>query len=100
MKPKSSISLWQVLTLACNEASRLLSAQEDREFTATEKIALRLHLMICRSCRSYRAFLRFLRRLIWQQAHDLADISGLWGLSKNSRNRIQENVLREIERNR
>ena len=99
MKPKSSISIWQIFTLACNEASRLLSAREDRELTGTEQVALRLHLVICRSCRCYKKFLRFLRRIIHRQALDLTEVLEQWGLSEKSRKRIQDKVLREIEKN-
>lgn len=99
MKPKSSISIFQVLTLACNEASRLLSVREDRELTGLEKVGLRLHLMICRSCRCYQKFLRFLRLLISRQVLNFTEISGQWLLSNESRNRIQAKILREIEKN-
>lgn len=51
-----------ILTLKCDESAELLSKQQDVSLTPSERWALRLHLLICRSCRRYRHQLDFLRR--------------------------------------
>ena len=56
-----------ILTLNCEEASRLLSENQDVYLTWDEQLALRLHLLICRSCRRYNKQLGFIRSLF--QAH-------------------------------
>jgi len=43
-----------VLTLKCDESSRLLSDELDRPLRSAERIALRLHLLGCRACRRAR----------------------------------------------
>lgn len=56
-------SLKMILTLKCREASALIAEGADRELTAAERWALRLHLAYCSSCRRFRQQLAFLHRL-------------------------------------
>ena len=37
--------------LMCREATRLMSLKQDKILTLREKMALRLHLSMCRDCR-------------------------------------------------
>lgn len=37
--------------LSCKEATRLMSEGQDRPLALRERIALRLHTLICRGCR-------------------------------------------------
>lgn len=53
-----------LLTLSCRRASQLLSKAQDTPLTRTERAALRLHLLICRSCRRFNRQLILLRQLI------------------------------------
>jgi predicted anti-sigma-YlaC factor YlaD len=53
----------QILTMNCEQAARLLSNQQDAELTRSERWALKLHLLICRSCRRYQGQLGFMRKL-------------------------------------
>lgn len=48
--------------LTCKRATRLLSEAQDRELPWTEKIPLKLHLMMCAGCANFRRQLDFLRR--------------------------------------
>jgi predicted anti-sigma-YlaC factor YlaD len=62
-----------VLTLKCEESSRLLSAELDRPLRPAERIALRMHLFVCRACRHARgAFARIqdVLRLMDQQTSE------------------------------
>ena len=45
---------WTILTLNCEQSSRLLSDCLDRDLSLSERIALRLHTAICRPCRHLR----------------------------------------------
>ncbi len=61
----------------CKQAVRLLSDAMDRDLPAGERLALRLHTLICAGCRHYRQQLSFLRQACQQQvAADDATIPG------------------------
>lgn len=47
--------------LSCKEATRLMSAGQDRKLGAAEKLQLRLHLAVCSGCRNFRSQMDFLR---------------------------------------
>ncbi|MRD48198.1 zf-HC2 domain-containing protein [Caenimonas koreensis] len=49
------------LDLTCKEVAALLIAQEDRELPAAERVALRLHMTICRTCPKFEAQLLTMR---------------------------------------
>ena len=57
------------MLLSCKETSRLLSRGEDRKLAFGERVALRVHLVICDGCRNVRDQFKFLRRAV----HALAD---------------------------
>jgi hypothetical protein len=52
------------MSLSCKEATQLLSQREDRKLTLGERVALRLHLVICRGCRAVSEQIPFLRRAL------------------------------------
>ena len=47
--------------LSCKETTRLLSQGEDRKLAFGERVALRVHLAICKGCRNVNARFKFLR---------------------------------------
>lgn len=47
--------------LNCKETTRLLSAAQDRPLGRGERIALKLHLLMCKGCTNYRRQMDFLR---------------------------------------
>lgn len=47
--------------LTCKETSLLLSQAQERSLSRTERLALRLHLLLCKGCRNFRAQLDVLR---------------------------------------
>lgn len=49
------IGLIKVLTLNCDESTRLVSDGLDGELGRIERLALRMHLFTCRPCRRMRA---------------------------------------------
>jgi hypothetical protein len=49
------------MMLSCRETTRLLSQGEDRKLAFGERVALRVHLAICKGCRNVNAQFKFLR---------------------------------------
>ncbi|HEX5337550.1 MAG TPA: zf-HC2 domain-containing protein [Gallionella sp.] len=48
--------------LDCKHNTELLSQSYDRPVTLRERIAMRLHLLMCRGCRNYEKQLAFIRK--------------------------------------
>ena len=44
---------WHLLNMPCEGMSRLASESLDRDLTSLERLALRSHLIYCRTCRRY-----------------------------------------------
>ena len=65
-------ALKMLLTLHCDEASRIMSDGLDRSLTPLERWALRLHLVSCRACRRFRRQLAFLQRAARASAESVA----------------------------
>lgn len=80
MKPRSKLSAWN---LDCRAASQLASDSLDRELTRGERIALRLHQLICPPCRHLVAQFQAIRRAVaslqssWRRegSHDSVELS-------------------------
>lgn len=47
--------------LNCKQATGLMSQEQDRPLSLSERLALRLHVWICTGCTNYRRQLRVLR---------------------------------------
>jgi hypothetical protein len=45
----------------CKEVTQLLSEAQDRELGLTERLPLRMHLLMCKGCRNFEKQLDFLR---------------------------------------
>ena len=56
--------------LRCQEATELLSRQQDTELRTLDGVRLQLHLMACQACRQVPAQLAFIRRAIRQLSKD------------------------------
>lgn len=54
--------------ISCKESTRLVSQGLDRELAFGERVALRVHLVICLGCRRAGAQMRFLRRAVRELA--------------------------------
>ena len=50
-----------ILTANCRETSHLVSDSLDRDLRWPERVAVRAHVLICRSCRGFKRQLLFLR---------------------------------------
>lgn len=51
-----------ILRLNCREAAALLSDRSERPLALHERLALRMHLLICGACRRYRRYLESLHQ--------------------------------------
>lgn len=80
--------------LNCQEASRLASSRMDAPLTLTSRIALSMHLMMCRHCRRFARQIERLRRIA-VVTHIDADVQ----LPDAARARLG-NALRQQIRNR
>jgi len=54
--------------ISCKESTRLVSQGLDRELAFGERVALRVHLVICLGCRRAGRQLQFLRRAVRELA--------------------------------
>lgn len=50
-----------LLTLHCEESTRLMSDGLERDLSAVERWAVRLHFISCKACRRFRKQLQFLQ---------------------------------------
>lgn len=57
--------------LTCREATELMSQGHDRRLSLAERVALRMHVLICRGCRATERHLAFLRTATsaWRDQH-------------------------------
>ncbi len=84
-----------ILSLSCDESSRLLSDGLDRQLSLTERIALRGHLLACRRCRRFRHILQHLRAATDHLTRGaLADADALPPLSPEARARLTDALTR------
>jgi hypothetical protein len=92
--------LLQILTLHCEEASSLISRELDEPLGLPERLAVRGHVLVCRSCRRFRRQLQFLRVALQRQnARFEQDGFEQDALSPQARARI-ERALMEADRGR
>lgn len=47
--------------LKCKEVTHLLSEAQDRELSVSEKLPLKMHLLMCQGCRNFKQQMSFLR---------------------------------------
>jgi hypothetical protein len=85
-------SVWRVLTLRCEEASRLASESLDRPLPFEERLAMRLHQMICRSCRRYARQVVELRRISTRLAEQVDPPVLAIPLPEEARERIKRTL--------
>lgn len=77
--------------LSCKEASRLVSESLDHKLPLRQRVALRIHLLMCKFCTQYRKQLLMLRDLA-QHSFYLEDMEPQVTLPKEARERIQHSL--------
>jgi hypothetical protein len=53
-----------ILTLRCDQASRLISYSQEAPLNIAERWALSFHLLICKMCRKYKKQLKLMRDVL------------------------------------
>ena len=79
------------LSPTCRQATRLQSEAMDRRLSFSQRLGLRLHLVLCKWCRRYGEQLKFLR-FAARQCEEHEGRQGPQRLSPEARQRIQERV--------
>ncbi|MDF7808394.1 zf-HC2 domain-containing protein [Pontiellaceae bacterium B12219] len=77
----------------CKEISKLVSESLDRELPLRERMAMRLHLMMCSLCRTYSHQMRQLRSVL-KKASDV-ETPTEQTLSEEARLRIKQALKKE-----
>jgi hypothetical protein len=86
--------LLQILTLKCEGASSLTSRQLEEPLGLPERLAVRGHLLVCRSCRRFRRQVQFLRLALQRQNARLEQAGvDLEALSPEARARIERALM-------
>jgi hypothetical protein len=81
--------LLAALSPTCRQATRRQSEALDRPLAPSERLGLRLHLLLCKWCRRYGRQLKVLRSAA-RQCDDLETHEGLPRLSPEARDRIKD----------
>lgn len=74
-------------SIACREATALISQGLDAHLGWRQRLALRLHLLICRWCRRYLVQVHLLRQALRSQAGDPARLAAS-GMPPEARRRL------------
>ena len=81
--------IWKILTLRCAEATEIASRELDEPLGRTSRIALAVHLFLCRHCRRFRRQLAIIRRIMYRIREQSSVASApRQQLSDATRNRI------------
>jgi hypothetical protein len=91
---KSIVRRFADLSPGCKEAARLQSRALDHPLTRSQKIGLRVHLMLCKWCRRYGKQIAWLRAASRQFARDDPSRT-LQSLSPEARARINRKIVVE-----
>ncbi len=83
-----------ILTLNCEQSTQLVSDGLDRELSACERWAVRLHAISCWSCRRFGRQIQFLRKALRHQDFDAARLEADGGLPPEIRERIRNDILK------
>jgi hypothetical protein len=91
-----------ILTLRCDQASRLISFSQEASLNRAERLALSFHLLICRVCRKYKKQLKLMRdilgRLTESRLYDIVVSSMLTEeQSKALRGRISKKIRKNLD---
>jgi hypothetical protein len=80
-----------ILTLRCDQASRLISHSQETPLNRAEQLALSFHLLICRVCRKYKRQLKLMRDVLGRLAEP-----GLYSsMASSLLDQAQSRALRE-----
>ena len=87
--------LLMIFTLRCRDSDRLMSESRDRGLGRAERMALRMHCMVCRSCRVAHHQLDQLCDELQRLGEDAGD--GVGTLSAEARERMERAIARSLD---
>lgn len=79
-----------LLTLRCEQSTRIVSESLDRELSAVERWSVRLHYISCWSCRRFGKQIRQMRDVMTQHPGKLRELE----LSAEAMKRIEQAINR------
>ena len=89
-----------ILTMRCDEASRLISHSQETPLGGAEKCALSFHLLICRMCRKYKKQLKLMRELLSRlRQPEFYDESASSLLNKEQSRAMRARISKKIREN-
>ncbi len=92
----SRLGRWtRILTLHCETATELASQDMDEPLGVADRLALRAHVLICRSCRRFNRQVRRIRVAARALDHDRAASAEHATLSTEARRRIAQALHEE-----
>ena len=96
MSTFSAINL--ILTLKCEESTRLISQSLDADLSRCEWLAIRMHALSCRSCRRFKKQILMLRDVLSQYRISKALFSGMKNITMptEAKERIQKALLSQM----
>ena len=68
-----TFSFTRLLRRSCREASALLIAREDRALDLPDRLALKLHLLVCKTCPKFENQVLTMRAAMGKWRHDADD---------------------------
>jgi len=79
---------------SCREAARLASEAQDRVLPMRQRLALRMHTMMCGACRTYKRQIVFIDSVFTLRAkHGKPDIPASVALDAAARERIRARLM-------
>jgi len=82
----------------CKKVTYLVSESLDRKLSLSQRLGMRMHLMMCRFCSRYQAQLLFLRKTARLYSESSEDSNLSIRLSSEAGKRIKESVVRFLEK--
>lgn len=76
--------------LNCKQATQLVSHELDQKLSLSQRISLKLHLLICHYCRNYARHLNFLRRASTQMEQHIEQQGP--ALPEESREKLKQTI--------
>ena len=64
MDRKNLKNVPRILTLRCDESAQLISRAQETPLSRSERWAIGLHLLVCKSCRKYKEQMKILRAIL------------------------------------
>ena len=80
--------------LTCKQTARLVSMSYDKRLSWRERLAVRLHLLVCDACRNFARQMRFLREVTRRFAREQPEIDRRVRLSPEALERITRALKR------